>query len=164
VTRNIGRARIYGMTASASMKPVDILRLSGALFANRTRFSPAAGFVPGEEGRLPNVAGLGARASAELGMSVMRGIDFDLALSVDYTGESFLGVDPALERSQGNFFEVNAALALRSKHWTASLEGGNLANVRGNRFAFGNPFTLQDGEQLTPLQPRRIRFSVRLNY
>lgn len=164
LTRNIGEAQIYGVTADISITPVAPLRLSGALFANRTHFTAAEDFVPGEEEQLPNVAELGARASAELILPIAEGTTLELVSAIDYTGESFLGVDPMLERPQGNFFEVNAAVALRGEQWTVALEATNLTNVRGNSFSFGNPFTLQNDNQLTPLRPRRLRVTGRLRF
>lgn len=164
-TRNIGTANIYGITASASVSPIEQLTFSGTLFANRTRFTAAPQFPSdGEEEQLPNVAELGARASAELVLPITDSIRFEAIAALDYTGESFLGVDPALEFAQGGYFELDAAIALRSDDWTVALEGANLANVRGNSFAFGNPFAVRYSSQATPVRPREIKLSATVRF
>jgi hypothetical protein len=38
-----------------------------------------------------------------------------------------------------------------------SLIISNLADERGNRFAFGSPFVLIEQRQITPLRPRSLR-------
>lgn len=164
LTDNIGSARVYGITANASVQPVEALRISGALFVNRTHFDAVTGLDVGEEEQLPNVAELGARMAAELTIPIGDNLNFEAVTAIDYTGESFLGVDPILELPQGGFFELNAAVALRAEDWTLSIEGSNLGNVRGNSFSFGNPFTLRDARQLTPIRPRQIRASVTFRF
>ncbi|QLC24410.1 TonB-dependent receptor [Parasphingopyxis algicola] len=164
LTRNIGSARVYGITASASVQPVEQLRISGAFFANQTHFDAATDLDAGEEERLPNVAEFGARASVELTIPISDAWRFEAVTALDYTGESFLGVDPTLEFAQGGYFEVDATIALRSDDWTLSIEGSNLSNVRGNSFAFGNPFAVRDAQQTTPVRPREIRFSSTVQF
>jgi hypothetical protein len=41
-----------------------------------------------------------------------------------------------------------------------SLSVDNIANVRANQFAFGNPFGVAAENQDTPLQPRTIRLGL----
>jgi hypothetical protein len=36
----------------------------------------------------------------------------------------------------------------------------NLLDTRGNRFSYGNPFTVTLGNQTTPLRPRSLRLGV----
>jgi hypothetical protein len=38
-----------------------------------------------------------------------------------------------------------------------ALDLDNLLNTRANTFAFGNPFSVADGLQQTPMRPRSIR-------
>ena len=40
------------------------------------------------------------------------------------------------------------------------MDVANLFDVRGNRFAFGNPFGLETRNQLTPLRPRTVRVGI----
>lgn len=164
LTRNIGSARVYGVTASASVQPIEELRFSGALFANQTHFDAASDLDAGDEERLPNVAEFGARASAELSVPVSDSWRLEAVAAFDYTGESFLGVDPTLEFPQGGYVEFDAAIALRSDNWTISIEGSNLTNVQGNSFSFGNPFAVRDALQTTPLRPREVRLSGALRF
>ena len=41
--------------------------------------------------------------------------------------------------------------------WGLPLDVDNLLNTRANTFAFGNPFSVADGLQQTPMRPRSIR-------
>lgn len=164
LTRNIGDGRIIGLTASASIRPTQNLRISGALFANDSRIRPAPDVAFGMVRRLPNVADIGVRLGAELSVPVSGTVDFEAAIAVDYAGESLLDLDPALQFEQGGFVEAQAAISLRSDHWTLSLEGANLTNSRGNSFAFGNPFTIRQTPQTTPARPREVRLSASVRF
>jgi len=41
-----------------------------------------------------------------------------------------------------------------------SLDLDNIMDTRGNRFSFGNPFTVDERNQVTPLRPRTVRLGV----
>jgi hypothetical protein len=43
-----------------------------------------------------------------------------------------------------------------------SLDVENAADARGNRFSYGNPFTVASRMQTTPLRPRTVRFGIDL--
>jgi hypothetical protein len=47
---------------------------------------------------------------------------------------------------------------------TISLIVSNLLDKRGNRFAFGSPFTLLDRRQITPLRPRTVRLGFETRF
>jgi hypothetical protein len=36
----------------------------------------------------------------------------------------------------------------------------NVADLQGNQFSLGNPFSLSAGNQITPLRPRTIRLGI----
>jgi iron complex outermembrane receptor protein len=40
----------------------------------------------------------------------------------------------------------------------------NLTDVYGNSFAFGNPFGLAQGNQITPLRPRSVRLGIDVRF
>ncbi len=163
-TRNVGYGEIVGLTASATVIPSDNLRISGAIFVNEVHFDPAPDVAADDDGRLPNVAAFGGRLSAQFSAPVTSEINLEVGLAIDYTSKSLLDTDPTLQFEQGAFGEAQASVALRTNDWTVSVEGSNLANSRGNSFAFGNPFTVRDVPQTTPVRPRAVRLSAKAKF
>lgn len=164
LTSNIGDGRIYGMTASATVRPIEAVSLSGALFLNQTHFSAAPNVIAGTEGQLPNVAEIGARTNITVTAPVSDHARIEALVGLDYHGESILGLEPFLEIPQGGYFEAKAAIAYRTESWSIALEAANLANARSNRFAFGNPFLVGNARQTTPLRPREIKLSAAIRF
>jgi hypothetical protein len=56
----------------------------------------------------------------------------------------------------GNYTTGRAAISLVDNRWRFTLAVENPADVQGNTFAYGNPFTIRLKNQITPLQPRTI--------
>ena len=52
------------------------------------------------------------------------------------------------------------AAALSGDRWRLSLAVENPGDVRGNTFAYGNPFTLRTQPQAAPLRPRTVSVTV----
>ena len=44
------------------------------------------------------------------------------------------------------------------------IRASNLLDSRGNRFAMGSPFTLAQGDQITPLRPRTIAIGADFSF
>jgi hypothetical protein len=65
-----------------------------------------------------------------------------------------------LDISQGDYFVVDSGARLDFGNFALSLNLDNLADVRANTFAFGNPFGLAQRDQTTPLRPRTVRLGV----
>lgn len=156
-TANIGSGRVTGAELRAIWRPVDRLRLEGALFADRSRLThPAPAFAGERDASLPNIPGFLGRAAAAYRLEVA-GRPVDLTASVRYVGRSRLGVGPTLDLAQGPYVDTSAGGSVRLGRITASLDATNLLDRRGNVFALGNPFGVMAGRQVTPLRPRTIR-------
>jgi outer membrane receptor protein involved in Fe transport len=160
-TANIGNGQIIGLEGEVSWRPVSGITLSAAAFSNRSKLlHPAAPFVRPEEQPLPNVAQDGARFSAKWQGQLRSSTAATAEASLRYVGESRLGVGPLLDFRQGNYLTVDLAGRLAFGAAGVSLAISNLTDVRGNSFAFGNPFGLLQGNQITPLRPRSVRLGV----
>jgi hypothetical protein len=85
-------------------------------------------------------------------------------VSLHYVGESRLGVGPLLDFRQGNNLTVDAAARLDLGKLGVSLGIANLTDANGNSFAFGNPFGLSQGNQITPLRPRSVRLGLTVRF
>lgn len=160
-TSNIGHARILGLEVNADWMPFNNLKLGFAGFANHNRLTvtnPSAPLIT--ELRLPNIANLGARASFAWTKSVSDQLTFNLDGIVRYVGVSKLGTQVPLLLPQGDYAKADLVAALLWKKWRLSLEVSNLFNVSANTFSFGNPFTVAQGNQVTPLRPRTVRLGL----
>jgi iron complex outermembrane recepter protein len=160
-TANIGDGSIRSIEASADYRPVPNLLLSFSLFLDQSALSsPAPGFAQADQRDLPNIA----RAGAHLGINYDKPISSHLRLqlsgSLRYVGESQLGIGPPLDLDQGQYFEAGVGARLATRTFGVSLDITNLADVHANRFSFGNPFSLDQRNQVTPLRPRTIRLGV----
>jgi outer membrane receptor protein involved in Fe transport len=160
-TANVGDGQVNAIEAILSWSPAPGVRLDGALFANNSRLAhPAPGFVDADEDELPNIPELGARLGARLTFPMPGEMRLIIDGNARYSGASRLGVGPLLNIPQGGY--VDAAIEGRLELGAIGLTLGvtNLADERGNRFAFGNPFTVTQRTQMTPLRPRTVRIGI----
>jgi outer membrane receptor protein involved in Fe transport len=157
-TANIGKGRIIGLEGEVSWQPVSSVTLSAAVFTNLSRlYAPAPQFTRPEPQPLPNVAADGARIAANWRTKLASGATLASEVSLRYVGESRLGVGSLLDFRQGNYLVADIGARLDLGKIGFSLNISNLTDIRGNSFAFGNPFTLSQGNQITPLRPRSLR-------
>jgi outer membrane receptor protein involved in Fe transport len=164
-TQNIGSGRIWGAGATLGWRPFDALELSTAAFANDSRLTdPVAAFASPRKNELPNVGHFGASGRAAFTRALHDGWTFEAEASARYVGHSRLGVGPALDLVQGNYFIANAGLQLANGHWRVSLDATNLLNSQGNLFALGNPFDVADGQQRVPPRPRTLRLGIDVHF
>jgi outer membrane receptor protein involved in Fe transport len=164
-TANIGDGRILGLEGEVSWRPVAAITFSAAAFLNHSELrDPATPFIRPEAQPLPNVAKDGARFSARWRKEVRSGLWATADLSLRYVGESRLGVGPLLDFRQGDNLTVDAAARLDLGGIGLSLGIANLTDVHGNSFAFGNPFGLARGDQITPLRPRSVRLGLDMRF
>jgi outer membrane receptor protein involved in Fe transport len=164
-TTNIGDGRITSFEAEASWRITSALTLDASLFLNNSRLAkPAPGFAAADERDLPNIA----RAGGRLAASFQRKLDTQTALTLDgavrYVGHSELGIGAPLDVSQGNYLETLVGGRIARGGFGFSVDVTNLADVRGNRFSYGNPFGIELRNQVTPLVPRRLRLGLDVRF
>ena len=80
-----------------------------------------------------------------------------LDAAVRYVGHSKLAIRAPFALGQGRYYDVSTGARLGFGKWGLALDLDNLLNTRANTFAFGNPFSVADGLQQTPMRPRSIR-------
>jgi outer membrane receptor protein involved in Fe transport len=164
-TTNIGNGRIYAAEARAIWRPMPWLAFDASAFLSDSALdSPAPAFAAADERSLPNIPEAGARAGVRaerrLGASATLGID----ASLRYVGRSKLGIGPPLDAPQGGYAEADFGLRLGLGRVRLTLDVENAADARGNRFSYGNPFTVADRMQTTPLRPRTVRLGIDLPF
>lgn len=164
-TDNIGRGAVYGAEINVRWHIFDEMLIDGALFVNRSALSnPAEGFDEADERPLPNIARTGARLTAAWESPLSNGLSFKLNGTARLIGASSLGTTAPLLLEHGETTQVDISASLGSKDWTLTLDTTNLLNISGNSFSYGNPFTVAEGKQITPLRPRTIRLGVRVGF
>jgi outer membrane receptor protein involved in Fe transport len=157
-TTNLGDGRIYGFEFEGSWRAAPTLSFDASAFINHSALSaPSPAFAAADERALPNIARAGARAAAHFRTALSPGLAFALDGSVRYVGESHLGIGDPLDIDQGRFVDAQVGARLDFGRFGLSLDVDNVADARGNRFSFGNPFTVASRQQSTPLRPRTVR-------
>jgi iron complex outermembrane receptor protein len=160
-TANIGDGRIFGFEAEAAWRATRSLRFDAALFLNDSALvSPRPSFAAADERDLPNIATAGARAGAHFATQLTPTMAFSVDASVRYVGKSQLGIGPPIDIEQGGYVDGELGARLDFGRFGLSLDITNVADVRGNRFSFGNPFAVADRTQVTPLRPRAARIGI----
>jgi iron complex outermembrane receptor protein len=160
-TANIGNGRIRGIDADVSWHVTAAVDVTASAFGTIRKLSqPEPQFATGSEENLPNVAGSGGRLAAEWHRKLSAGVLLSGASSVRYVGTSTLGVGQYLDIPQGNYFVADVGGRLDFGDFALSLKVDNVGDVRGNTFAFGDPFGLGERNQVTPLRPRTVRLGL----
>ena len=160
-TANLGDGGISGIELEASLQATPRLRLDAAAFLNASSLTdPAPAFAAADETDLPNVAAAGGRIGANFRAELAKGAVLSVDGAINYVGSSQLGIGAPLDVRQGNYFDSRVGARIDLGGLGLSMDVANLFDVRGNRFAFGNPFGLETRNQLTPLRPRTVRVGI----
>jgi outer membrane receptor protein involved in Fe transport len=158
-TRNVGRARIYGAEASVDWRPWPALSLAlGATYIDADLVRDATGEKL-DDRRMPVTPDLALRALAQYRFDLGAWVA-TTGVQVNYIGNSRLSFDPSLDHKMGDYATVALNAIFSRPYMAISLKVDNLLDVKGDSFAFGNPFSIANGEQYTPLRPRTFSISI----
>ena len=164
-TTNIGDGRILSFEAQADWRVSDALTLDLTLFLNDSKLAkPTPSFAVADEHELPNIPHLGARLAASYRARIDRHTELTFDGAARYVGASKLGIGEPLDVAQGKYVNTSIGARLSRGPIGLSVDVNNLLDVRGNRFAYGNPFGIAQRNQITPLVPRRVRVGVDLRF
>ena len=152
-TANIGNARILTGEVSADWVPVPRLRfdLSALYTVNHV--------TDGQ--RLPNTPPFSAHSGVSYSWDAFGGT-MRTSGAFDYIGRSVLGTGRYLDLEQGRYAVLSARAEWSRRDLTLWLSADNITDSRGNRFAFGNAFTLANAAQATPLRPATVMLGFRI--
>ena len=87
-------------------------------------------------------------------------LDAEASAQFSYVGHSYLTFDGGAGNAMGGYASGRVALALGAKAWRATAYVDNVADERGNTFAYGNPFSRSRATQATPLRPRTVGLAL----
>ncbi len=158
-TRNVGDGQIFGVEASVDWRFRPRFLLSAGISSQNGRLVRTQDGLKVDDRRLPVVPDqsvrLAIRHESDLG-----GWKTDLTAQTNYIGHARLSFDPNLDRDMGGYAIVSIAATLRKGPVTLAARVDNLLDTKGDSFAFGNPFSIMNGRQFTPLKPRTITLSA----
>ncbi len=162
ITRNIGAGEVLGADASLQWEDRNgwALSLSGAINDTMVdRLLPNGGIA---RVQMPNVPDFSLAGRVSKVWETPGEDRLGLSFATRYLGQSFLDIDQQVRVEQGDFASVDAAAWWSKDGFQVRLEALNLTNTQGNRFAFGNPFTVRNEDQATPLRPLTLRIQISL--
>ncbi|QDX26764.1 TonB-dependent receptor [Sphingomonas suaedae] len=161
---NLGSAQVRYVSANLAWQATSTLSLEVSAFNTTSKLDrPTPEFQGNTEANLPNVADSGGRLTARFEPWISnRKITLDG--SVGYIGTSYLGVRAPFDLSQGDYFDTAVGARADFGRWGLSLDIQNLMDSRANRFSYGNPFSVAEGNQRTPLRPRTVRMGINARF
>ncbi len=163
-TANIGDGRDRGVEAEIDYRQAG-LNLSGSLLADHPELIRAApGFtnlVGSDLGAAPEFM---ANLEAVYGWSLSTSWRFEADGRVSYVGPSQLTLNTVPTRTMTGYTTGRLALSLAQTRWRLTLAVENPADIQGDTFAYGNPFTLRAQRQVTPLRPRMVSLALQVAY
>lgn len=159
-TTNVGNGEIYSANLSLTAKPWDGFEIETRAFLSRSDTIASEQGVVGEETAFPNIPELGVTLTARQSLFERERSQLRVGADYTYVSESVLALQPDLELGQGNLSVANAWLEYRFGRNRLTFTVRNLFDESDNRFSFGNPFTVLEQEQATPLQPRTFSIAV----
>ncbi|MFL9840632.1 TonB-dependent receptor [Sphingomonas sp. ST-64] len=161
---NLGTAQIHYVSANLVWLAASNFSLELSAFNTTSKLDRSIGEDQADaEGNLPNVADSGGRLTARFEPWIANR-KLTLEGSVGYTGTSYLGVRAPFDLAQGDY--LDAAIGARADfgRWGLSVDVENLMDSRANRFSYGNPFSVAEGNQRTPLRPRTVRIGINAGF
>lgn len=158
-TRNAGSGRIVGLEGTVDWQIGGGFALSlGGTVQDAKLLRSETGQKLSDR-RLPVTPDLTARAALTRHYKI-GGWNAQTAVQANYIGSARLSFDDDLDRSMGNYTLMSANSSVERGPWSVAVRLDNLLDVRGDSFAFGNPFSIRQSPQYTPLQPRTLTLSL----
>ncbi|MBW6522809.1 TonB-dependent receptor [Sphingomonas sp. RHCKR47] len=158
-TRNAGDAHNLGGEATLRWRPDDHWTWAAGVLAQRARLEQTSAAAAGGDRRLPVVPDLSGFATVEYAFA---GGEWHhrAAMRASYVGENRLSFDPGLDRESEPVPLATLSWTAQRGDWTWQAIVDNLLDTRADSFAFGNPFTIDQSAQHTPVRPRTLTVSI----
>jgi outer membrane receptor protein involved in Fe transport len=158
-TRNAGSGRIIGGELSATWQATHNVKLTAGVNLQDARLTHTEQGVEVHDLRLPVAPAVTARVAIQHDFH-LGPWTASLAAQGNYFGSARLALDEQLDRKMGDYSIFTANASFTRDRLTLAARIDNLADVKGDSFAFGNPFSIMNGRQYTPLRPRTLTFSI----
>lgn len=158
-TRNAGRGLIYGVEAALEWQAGAGFSIAAGGAIQNARLTHEQDGVKLDDRRLPVAPGLSGRLSVAktLAWEAWHG---RVTVQANYVGDARLSFDSDLDREMDEYTVLGMHWELSRGPWTVGAALDNLLDVKGDSFAFGNPFSIRDRRQFTPIRPRTLTLSI----
>jgi iron complex outermembrane recepter protein len=160
-TANVGDGRDVGLEVETVWRPNEAWTIQGnTLFANPkvTRVDPA--FASKTQSKLPGVPDFSFGSLVAYRRPIGEGKSLRLAAELGYIGRSRLTFDSAMSPKMGGYVTAGLSAQLDFPAWRINAHLENVANTKGDTFAYGNPFSFGQVRQATPQRPRTLSLEV----
>ena len=162
-TSNVGDGRDVGWELEANWAPSDNLSLAANFLLDSPELTTKN---PGASSQvdigLPGVPDVSAGMSIDYRHPLSRDLAALFSAQYAYVGSSQLTFQPSGALHMGGYSTERLSAGVEMGRSRLSLFADNPLNVRGNTFAFGNPFSAQ--RDVTPLRPRTIGLILSTHY
>jgi outer membrane receptor protein involved in Fe transport len=158
-TRNAGRASILGIEGQLEWRPGAGFSIAAGGAVQRARLDRPEDSIELDDRRLPVAPALTGRLSIDKQFS-LGGLQGQAGLQANYIGSTVLSFDDDLDRRTREYTVLSAHSELTAGRWTAAIKLDNLLDIQGDSFAFGNPFSVRQRRQFTPIRPRYVSISL----
>ncbi len=165
ITVNVGDGELTGVEADVVLKPMEGLEIHAIGSGENTSLGGKVtkAYFSGTYGGLIGVPKYSA------GLSVIKSVElapFALTGSVEYhaLGPSRATFDGLTASSVRGYQILDASAEIRHDHLSLLFICSNLADSKGDTLAFGNPFSIQRGREITPVRPRTISLKLSLTF
>ncbi len=156
MTVNIGDGSNTGVEAEATWRPNEHLQVRANLLIEDPKITRAADVFPARRDiGLPGVPYDMGAADVRYRWRIGR-FEAEAAAQVAYVGRSYLTFDGGSGNAMGGYASGRVASTISTDVWRATAYVDNVADERGNTFAYGNPFSRTRATQATPLRPRTV--------
>jgi len=164
-TTNVGDGRNYGIEAELVFAPTDRLSIqANGLFNKPKLTSTGVAALSKLDIGLPGVPDVSFSGLVVYRQPLTPRLSLILTGEVGYVGRSRLTFDPALSPQMGGYGTGRLSAQLKTRGWRLALFVDNPANVAGDTFAYGNPFSFGQVRQATPQRPRTIGVAISAAY
>jgi iron complex outermembrane receptor protein len=161
VTLNIGDGSNTGLEVEAVWRPDAHLQLRASVLIDEPQLTRVRDvFSARVDIGLPGVADKTGSADVTYRWRPFPWLEAEVAGQVAYVGRSFLTFDGAAADSMGDYAVGRLSAALAADDWRMQAYVDNVADARGNTFAFGNPFSQSRTGQRVPLRPRTFGLAL----
>lgn len=158
---NVGNARNLGYEVEFAASPFNGLELRGSFFWNDSELLDDNPFLDAQAGdRLPTIPENTVSMSTLYQFGVSPDWQASISANYAYIGASALRFDEFTSPEMGDYGILNAAIQVTDGSWKIGVFANNLTDTRANTFAFGNSFSVDIEEQVTPPRPRTFGFFI----
>lgn len=159
-TANLGFAINKGVEAEGRLDIGAFALQSNLTWNNPELVAPGPGFTSLRDASLPAISRLSGGVAVGYRRRLTDSSTLHLGLDLNYVDRSKINLFTN-GTVMGGYTKGRASIGLDGPRWRLQLSADNLFGRPANTFAYGNPFTAPQGEQITPLRPRT--FTVRLS-